>query len=477
VLSASIRKRRRGPRPQYVRDHDEREVFGLRAFKTKHLDADGNPVLRFYSLDDKARRVYHGDSIDKAEAISNFHQWELAQENGTLFTLPVNVDDDAAFRRAVRFFEDFVIDVDGTVVAERLMPAESVRAYLVTDPALAASETRLPDLNRLRSLPQPSSLTVKQCGDLYLRRKKDAITQKEWAKAKTWWGEFCRCVSPDTLVRDLDFDAFDLYGSWVTTQENLASPHTGKRRTKNFRRNRFHMIRTILNFAGRCRRISPEELARLKWEWAEPLTSPKRPRRKKTKIRAEEFKAMLDAAKTAQDRCMLLLALNGALYNQDLAELTWDCLDLDARTMVLFRGKRDADQYEGIVRVAVLWPETVDALKELRRQACRKHVFVSPSARPMHPDTIYDHLKRLKTNAGITRGFTPRNLRDTATTIAARNAPQAQYKVLMGHKLQGSDDDYIVKNPHFVADACNAVHRHFFDGQSHDTDAGTTKKV
>ncbi len=280
-------KRRPGPSPEFVRDDDGREVFGLREFKSDRCDENGNAIYRYYSLDDAEQKVYHGDSTDKTHAIFAFHQWDAARSDAVVITQPVNVDDDRCVRRALQFYDDFVIELDGSVVAERPMPPEGIRGYLAADSAVAARDLRMPDLDRLRLLPEPTRLTLKHCGRLYLDRKKNAITPKEWGKAKTWWAEFCRAVAPVTIVRDLDFDAFDRYAQWAKDQARCISPRTGKSRGKCFTRNRFHMIRTILNFSHRCRKISAEDIARLKADWAEPLTAPKKRRRRKIEACSE----------------------------------------------------------------------------------------------------------------------------------------------------------------------------------------------
>ena len=54
------------------------------------------------------------------------------------------------------------------------------------------------------------------------------------------------------------------------------------------------------------------------------------------------------------------------------------------------------------------------------------------------------------------------SVRDSATAVAARKAPQAQYQVRTGHALLGADESYIRKNPWFVKDTCAAIQNYYF---------------
>jgi integrase len=340
------------------------------------------------------------------------------------------------------------------------------RALLLTDPKKAAEELDIPDIRHWQTATKEPA-TLEEVGQLYLTRKSGEITPKELAKAETWWADFCRIVRVET-VRDLDFERFDHYANRIKSEQaeeviiNRGGKKKARPRSKSYTRNRFYMIRTILNHAADCRLISADEIGRLKGEWKVPLKAPKKPRRQKYMIQPTDFQAMLKAAADPQDRAMLLLMMNAALYPKDIADLRWSDLDLEAGTLQSFREKRDSDEYEGIVRCAVLWSNTVAALKELAEFSNGEFVFTRQSDRAIHPDTCYDHVMNLKRKAKITRHFEARSLRDSAATIAARKAPPHQYTVLLGHKVKGADDEYLIRNPEFVADACRAIEAHYF---------------
>lgn len=97
---------------------------------------------------------------------------------------------------------------------------------------------------------------------------------------------------------------------------------------------------------------------------------------------AAEIRTLLGAA-GLQMRAMILLGVNCGLGNSDLALLSRAALDLDGRILVYPRPKT------GIDRRALLWPETVQALRSVlhHRPPVRKTeddtlVFVTKQGRP-----------------------------------------------------------------------------------------------
>jgi len=82
-------------KPVFVRDETGREVFGLRTQPSDRRDANGKPIIRYYSKAPDGSRVYHGDSRDRAVAICRFRSWKAAQggqtvpiQTGAVDTLP-----------------------------------------------------------------------------------------------------------------------------------------------------------------------------------------------------------------------------------------------------------------------------------------------------------------------------------------------------------------------------------------------------
>jgi integrase len=152
---------------------------------------------------------------------------------------------------------------------------------------------------------------------------------------------------------------------------------------------------------------------------------------------------------------MLLLGLNGALYMEDLCDLQWGALDLDAGTLISRRKKTGK-----CIRVATLWPETIAALRALPRRGNSPYVFTSPHGTRYNKNTKINDFRDLRTAAKL-EAVTFSHIRDGAYTSAAQ-APGVDEKfarLLAGHKSHGLQDRYVLRNPEIVRPACDAVYR------------------
>ncbi len=156
----------------------------------------------------------------------------------------------------------------------------------------------------------------------------------------------------------------------------------------------------------------------------------------------EQLQALLKVA-TVNLRGMLLLGLNGALGNTDIAELPIKAVDLEAGWLDYARAKT------GIMRRIPLWPETVEALRAVLKVRRKPEapddaplLFVGPRGKSY----IGEHRGYRVTaefNRGMTKaeldGRTFYDLRRTFQTIAegARDLVAVQH--IMGHAASGSD--------------------------------------
>jgi hypothetical protein len=52
-------------------------------------------------------------------------------------------------------------------------------------------------------------------------------------------------------------------------------------------------------------------------------------------------------------------------------------------------------------------------------------------------------------------------LKDSAYTIACRKVEEKFARVLAGHKAEGLQDNYVLRNPEFVRPACDAVYAEY----------------
>jgi integrase len=156
---------------------------------------------------------------------------------------------------------------------------------------------------------------------------------------------------------------------------------------------------------------------------------------------AAEVRKLLDAA-GPQLAAMLLLGINCGFGNQDCASLPESAVDLDRAVIDFPRPKT------GIPRRCVLWPETVEALREAlaHRPAPKKAehaglVFVTKYGECWGKDTsdnpISKETSKLLKNLGINgrQGLGFYTLRHTFRTVADESKDQPAVDFIMGHEV------------------------------------------
>jgi integrase len=175
-------------------------------------------------------------------------------------------------------------------------------------------------------------------------------------------------------------------------------------------------------------------------------------------ISREDFHKLLIASKETDVpnvwRAILLMGLNAALYMEDICDLQWEALDLDAGTFVSRRKKTGK-----CIRVASLWPETVKALRALPRRGKSPYVFTSPHGTRYNKNTKINDFKDLRVKAKL-QDVTFSHLRDGAYTAAAQavGVDEKFARLLAGHKSSGLQDKYVARNPAIVKPATDAVY-------------------
>lgn len=146
-------------------------------------------------------------------------------------------------------------------------------------------------------------------------------------------------------------------------------------------------------------------------------------------------------------RAMILLGVNCALGNRDCGELELGHLDLEAKTLDFPRPKN------GIERRSVLWPETVQAIREVlktrrapeRNPQYADRVFLTKYRQPWAKDDSRDspvtqEFTKLLDAGGLRRaGRNFYALRHTFRTVADEVGDQPAVRYVMGH-TDGSID-------------------------------------
>jgi integrase len=166
-----------------------------------------------------------------------------------------------------------------------------------------------------------------------------------------------------------------------------------------------------------------------------------------------DFKKLLDAVKDdPRWRAIFLLSLNLCLHIDECFGLEWEDFDLNKNVYVGRRSKTN------VLRVATLWPETVEALKLIPRTHA-PWVFVSKHGTRFDSKGQWKRWDAIRIAAGVPEVQFDW-IRDGAYTVAMEGASdERQARVLAGHRGHGLSDNYVGRNPEFVRPAVEAVRR------------------
>lgn len=161
---------------------------------------------------------------------------------------------------------------------------------------------------------------------------------------------------------------------------------------------------------------------------------------------AEQIRTALDCA-TVNMRAMILLAINGGLGNGDLAAMPIKAIDLKTGWLDYPRPKT------GVPRRIPLWPETKDAIREVREarpDTDSPLLFIGRRGQDYIGNNrgyrVHQEAARVFKNAGI-EGRTFYDLRRTFQTVAEGARDLSAVQAVMGHAAgsgdyrQGVDDD------------------------------------
>ena len=173
-----------------------------------------------------------------------------------------------------------------------------------------------------------------------------------------------------------------------------------------------------------------------------------------TPISREHFQTLFNGADEVW-QAMLLVGLNCCLHMKEVLMLEWSKIDLEKGTHTQIRVKTEEDQ---IPRAAVLWPETIAALKKIKRTGLPL-VFVSPHGKMYNRTSRGNCFADLRTRVGVPDEVTFDWIRDGCWTAACngKGVDERHAKVLGGHAC-GMSARYVLSNPEIVKDACQAVY-------------------
>jgi integrase len=376
---------------------------------------------------------------DEAAAIARFRAWE-AKKNGQLsikFELeplgPGTADEAMPILTSI----DPETGQVTQHIAEDAFWARVTRE-LLTRKQYAAERTGIEKLAYLDDLKPPEALpTFQEMEDVW--RKHCRASDEQRRKVLHDWNDFATTAQVQTL-KDIEPDVVIVYRDAV-----YARKVSGKSQ-----QNLFTRIRRLVSFA-RARAMAVQECSRVLQCLSLLVPSESTVSLDPKPIDVDDWKKLLKTA-TGDDKVMLLVMLNCAMYLGEVVALKWR--DIKGEYILTHRAKTDK-----VVRLATLWPETKAALAGVRHHG--DHVFIAAHGRRLGIKGAELRWRELRKAAGV-QEVTSSQLRDGAATAAAEAGIEPTIiNLLLGHR-SGINDHYVKRAPERVRPACDAVYAKYF---------------
>jgi|GEM_PF-5426420 len=232
------------------------------------------------------------------------------------------------------------MDDDGWY-SETYMDEKSVFAFveevIKEDPILAAKKLNNPEIARLKFLPallkklRLSEILADFCE--HIQFKRDKHDKADICRA---WSEFAKYCGPS--LQDVNPVSVSKHNQW------LQSKSFAERTIKN----RINYLYHVLNFAKAMHKDYAQFIGEAKVDIGNMVKKPSQSESYQNFL----FHKLLKAA-DVRWQSMHLPGLNSALHPDELAELTWNEIDLDDKSLIDNRSKT------GELRVCRLWGRTV----------------------------------------------------------------------------------------------------------------------
>jgi integrase len=347
-------------------------------------------------------------------------------------------------------------------------PDAALAKYLAEKDALHAGR---------KPRPEAGAVTLKDACNAFLNHKQtllDAgwLSSLTWLKYKEVTDLLIARLGKTPLVGDLGPDDFAAIHRWMTTR-------WGALRVRDF----IQHIRSVFKHALESELI--EKPVRFGPGFARPSRKTMRLERaaRGTKMfEAEEIRRMLDAAGQPL-KTMLLLGVNGALGNSDIGKLPLSALDLNGGWVNYPRPKT------GIPRRAFLWPETIQAVKEVIAQrpepkdpADAELLFITKYGGNWSKEgasrSLTHEMRKLLDKLGIDGHRNFYCLRHTHETVGGETKDQGAVDHILGH----APDDMAIGYRERISDArlkavAAFVHTWLFAESSEETPAGDEPRI
>ena len=336
-----------------------------------------------------------------------------------------------------------------------------IARWIKTDPIGAAQELRIPQLKNLDGIKPPKpGMKLCELGPLYLRKFAEPTVGHR--RMIRHYERFAKIVGVKT-IKQIEHEHVEQYFEHVTAERERDGWGT------NWAGERFNAVKTV--FMSALKRGRDKEAVNAVLLHLTMLEAPEdKTELKSNPVSRETLHKMLECA-DVQFKAILLTALNCAFYSIDIFRLPLAAVDLDKGVLVFPRSK---PRGRPITRYAVLWLRTGKAIRDYQR-AHPHNAVDKKTGKPLLFGTLekgmqlserrfYGKLRNLKQQAG-TPDFEFAHLRDAVATRpveAGIDDSITQTDILLGHKLRGDRDAYLLRGPVIVAPACAAIEKYYF---------------
>ncbi len=490
-------KKRRGRPPKYVIDHEGKPVVGL------SYDKYNNRYFNTHWKSEGVEKQNFGN--DKYEAIALFRIWQSKNagkrteveiddphiEKEAVVTkklTPQEIVSRNLIRRDLGFLEldsdEEVFSGSGDLDVFRDAGYEVKEIYNFEEGVFwkKARELILNDINKARDLLQlpivldgealsEKSMNLDEVADLYFNKRKNSITKEHFRNSLKYWNEFKKNVKIKK-IGDLTEKHFVDFESWLKNQKKK------KDWSNDTFNNRLNCISTIFNQALETRGLGDSEKKHLvrvvsicNFEYAAGSEFNPCP------ITKDDYLEILNHTKNKTYKAVMLLALNGGFKPTDLADIRIKPrrgqikpdIDLKNKTLAKPR-KKTTDNQNGIIRVALLWDRTVDAINEAisLRENKTEYLFVNQNGNQITPKNIQRWWQRVRKRSGVSEYVKFEHIRDAAQTVPIDIDSRLllETKLLLGHSIPGVTNNYLRRRPSMVRNVCRILEEHYFGSSS-----------
>ncbi|MFC1676299.1 hypothetical protein ACFL3G_04455 [Planctomycetota bacterium] len=288
----------------------------------------------------------------------------------------------------------------------------------------------------------------------YIPTNREQADEKERKKVLGWWNQFCR-ITNKTYLDDIAKADIENY---TTTIVKMAR---NKDYSKTWISHRFGAVKTVINIFTKSLEDKTISIRIIGWlkDYPAPLTKSNEHSKKfnPKPLNKKQIKELLSVA-NEKWKAIILFSLNTCSYGVDCRFVMMKDIDIDNKTLTMWRKKKS------VPKCAILWKETIEAIRNFRKGKIAKSPYVFPSRYgSMYTEGgFYDYWSRFIAPK-LRWKFDFEQIRDAGRYGSEKgDASPNHIRIAMGHRIHGVDDAYLFRHPELVEDVSKAIYNYYF---------------